>query len=390
MIVVCILLTTMYLSIIIAARIGFLRRLRKSKRESQLKPVSEGIACSIVVPARNEEKNILNCLNSLKNQKKIDGISYEVILINDFSEDQTGQIAETFFKENPIGYVLHLSEILSPDERLNSYKKRALDIAISRAKYPWIVQADADCEVPEYWLSTLFSSEGALQQNQFIAGPVCLEPTQKAPTNSLLYQFQSLDFMTMQAITAATHQFQIGAMCNGANLAFRKSAFDAVDGYQGIDGIASGDDMLLLHKILEKFPNSSQYVAHPDAIVRTAVQETWSDFLNQRIRWSSKGGKYGDKRLTAVLAVVYLFNLMLLTLPLLSFFNPKYLHLIGVILALKIVFEWCLLIPAAYFFKKQKLIFIFPFLQPMHILYIVVAGFFGMFGTYQWKGRKVR
>lgn len=389
MIMACAIISVLYLAIIFIARYGFVREVEKSNNDRKKEHQNETIACSIVVPARNEEHNILKCLYSLKNQKNLNGISYEIIIVNDFSEDQTGHLAENFFKENPIGYVLHLSDFLSPEERLNSYKKRALEIAISKAKYPWIIQTDADCEVPERWLSLLLSYCTATNIH-FIAGPVSLEPTEKAPLKSVLNIFQSLDFMTMQAITAATHHFQIGAMCNGANLAFRKEIFEAVDGYRGIDGIASGDDMLLLHKILQKFPKSSRYVAHKDAIVRSNVQESWSDFLNQRIRWSSKSGKYDDKRLTAILGIVYLFNLMLLILPIIGIFNPKYLHLTWIILAVKTVVEWYLLIPTAYFFNKQKLLNYFPLLQPLHIIYIVVAGFLGMWGKYEWKGRTVR
>ena len=38
--------------------------------------------------------------------------------------------------------------------------------------------------------------------------------------------------------------------------------------------------------------------------------KTWKEFINQRIRWASKAGKYQDKRLFPVLLLVYLFNLL--------------------------------------------------------------------------------
>ena len=61
--------------------------------------------------------------------------------------------------------------------------------------------------------------------------------------------FQSLDFLSLQGITAASVFSRFHTMCNGANLAYEKKAFEEVSGFAGIDQIASGDDMLLMHKI---------------------------------------------------------------------------------------------------------------------------------------------
>ncbi len=77
-------------------------------------------------------------------------------------------------------------------------------------------------------------------------------------------------------------------MCNGANLAYEKQAFEEVGGFTGIDMIASGDDMLLMYKIYHAYPGSVHYLKSPDAIVRTLPVDTVKGFMNQRIRWSSK------------------------------------------------------------------------------------------------------
>ena len=52
---------------------------------------------SIILPARNEEKFIRKCLDSLINQ---DYINYEIIVIDDSSEDQTGKIILEYAKTN--------------------------------------------------------------------------------------------------------------------------------------------------------------------------------------------------------------------------------------------------------------------------------------------------
>jgi cellulose synthase/poly-beta-1,6-N-acetylglucosamine synthase-like glycosyltransferase len=113
-----------------------------------------------------------------------------------------------------------------------------------------------------------------------------------------------MDFMTLQGITGASVQKNILSMCNGANLAYEKEIFTRVNGFAGIDHIASGDDMLLMHKIWKQNPGKVHYLKSPDAIVTTQPMKTWNDFFDQRIRWASKATKYDDQRIIAVLFLV--------------------------------------------------------------------------------------
>ena len=126
------------------------------------------------------------------------------------------------------------------------------------------------------------------------------------------------------------------------------------------------------------------------AIIATAPQPDWASFLSQRIRWASKTGKYDDKKLTSILLLVYALNLMLLVLGLLGFFWHDLWLLALVCLVLKTTAEYIFLIPVSAFFRKMWVLMYFPILQPLHILYIVLAGYFGFIGKYQWKDRKVK
>ena len=69
-----------------------------------------------------------------------------------------------------------------------------------------------------------------------------------------------MDFMVLQGITGAVVYKNNLSMCNGANLAYEKKAFYEVNGFAGIDHIASGDDMLLMHKIWKKYPDRVHYL----------------------------------------------------------------------------------------------------------------------------------
>src|SRR5438552_106784 len=137
----------------------------------------------------------------------------------------------------------------------------------------------------------------------FIAAPVVLQNN-----SSVLQIFQAMDFLVLQGITAASVYKQFHSMCNGANLAYEKKAFEEVNGFESIDHIASGDDMLLMHKIRKKFPGRLNYLKSKKVIVSTQPMKTWKEFLNQRTRWASKARFYDDKRIFFVLLLVYLFN----------------------------------------------------------------------------------
>src|SRR4051812_19175643 len=84
-------------------------------------------------------------------------------------------------------------------------------------------------------------------------------------------------------------------------LFMKKKAFNDVEGFSGIDSIASGDDMLLMHKISNKYPDKVHYLKSKQAIVASLPMQTWKDFFDQRIRWSSKARFYDDKRIFWVL-----------------------------------------------------------------------------------------
>jgi cellulose synthase/poly-beta-1,6-N-acetylglucosamine synthase-like glycosyltransferase len=268
--------------------------------------------------------------------------------------------------------------------QINSYKKKAIEAGIAAASGKLIITTDADCIPPPKWLETIVSFyEG--KNSSLIAAPVMLENN-----SSVIQLFQALDFLVLQGITAASVHRRLHSMCNGANLCYEKAAFEEVNGFQGIDNIASGDDMLLMHKIWKRFPGKADYVKSRDAIVITQPMKTWKDFLNQRIRWASKARFYNERRIFLVLLVVYLFNLSFLTLLVLAFWLPVLWIYLLVLLLAKTIVELPFVYSAAKFFGQQALLKYFLLFQPLHIAYTIIAGWIGQFGTYEWKGRKVR
>ncbi|MEO8412255.1 MAG: glycosyltransferase [Ginsengibacter sp.] len=342
---------------------------------------------SVIIAARNEEKNIGNCIASINKQTYPENL-FEVIIVDDNSSDATVAVARSFVQNNT--RIINLNDFTANDT-INSYKKKAVETAIGLAKGKVIITTDADCIVQPGWLETMaayYEESGAV----FIAAPVVYDdPTpEDSIFKKLLKIFQSLDFMTLQGITGASVYKKLHNMCNGANLAYEKNAFSKVGGFEGINAMASGDDMLLMHKIQKEYPRGIRYLKSPGVIVRTQPAETVYEFMNQRIRWASKADKYPDPKITVVLVLVYLLNAWIFFIALYSFFSLRIFFLCLFLLIAKILVELFFLFPVARFFGKQQLLWWFIPAQPLHIIYTLIAGWLGKFGSYKWKNRRVK
>lgn len=372
-----------YASLIIFYAIHWKKLKSYSVRDKNIEP---HVSLTIVIPARNEEKNIEALLQSIIKQSYPAALR-QVIIVDDQSTDNTATIVRKYSNENVL--LLQLQDFVI--NKINAYKKKAIEIALTKATGELIITTDADCVAPVLWLQTI-AQFYAEKKPALIAMPVSF-----ACKNTPLEIFQSLDFMTLQGITGASVQAGAHSMCNGANLAYTREAFFAVNGFEGIDTIASGDDMLLMHKIARKFPGKIMFLKSTGVIMKTVPMHTLQDFFNQRIRWASKADKYEDKRIFATLILVYLFNAAMLFLPFLCiFYNP--LLITGVtlfqtwitLLVFKTIVELIFLLPVASFFGQRIILWWFPLAQPFHILYTVCAGWLGKFGNYNWKGRTVK
>ena len=336
---------------------------------------------SIVIPARNEAANIENCIAGILAQKYPTHL-FEVIVIDDFSEDETANIVASLALQYNNVRLLRLQDF-TKDENIIAYKKRAIEIDIEQANHPWIVTTDADCSFTNNWLA---SYDAYIQEHNcvMIAAPVSYKNT-----GSFLSVFQVLDFISLQGITAAAVGSGSHTLCNGANLCYSKEAFESVGKFSGIDHLPSGDDMLLMHKMKKSYPEKIGYLYAQDTVVTTAPSATLDLFIQQRIRWSSKALGYQDKIIFWILLLVYLVNFSLLVYLPVNLIETGNINNWFVFIGCKTLVELPFMYAAAKFFKQQKLLWWFLFMQPFHILYTVVAGWFGTFGSYKWKGRTV-
>lgn len=327
---------------------------------------------AVVVAARNEEKNIGRLLSCLGRQDYPEHL-FTTIVVDDHSTDSTAIRVKEF------SGVQFLQ--LEPGRE---GKKEAITAGVRHADCELIVTTDADCEMGEGWLSSIVSKYVA-SGARFIAAPVMIERSL-----DWLGIFQSLDFMTMQGVTGGAIFRRTHTLCNGANLAYPKQAFEEAGGFEGFDQIPSGDDMFLMHKIWKRSPDKIFYLKSKEAIVTTKAERTWKEFFQQRIRWASKTRHFDDRQLMRALWLTYILNVCFLISALLSVGNLQRFGLFALFLIAKVLIEFPFINAVAIFFGRRKLMWYFIVLQPVHVLYIIIAGWLGRFGSYTWKGRRIK
>lgn len=344
----------------------------EAPEELEVKPV----LVSVIIPARNEAANIAACLSALAQQDYPHEL-YEIIVVDDHSTDQTAEIATGFNVK-----LIKLSELILP--QTIAFKKLALTKGIEAASGSIILTTDADCMVPKEWIRLLTAPIRNQQAVMAIGG------VRMRVGADYLSKFQSLDYAVLQGITAASVSSRMHDMGSGANLAYSRAVFYEVRGFEGVDDIASGDDMLLMQKISAQYPRGIQYVAHPDVVVETKTESDIRSFFRQRIRWASKTGKYKSKQLLGILALVYGLNLLALLLVLLIWNSWLNVAIAVMALLLKTAVEWRFTRDVLIYFKLRTLMRYFLLSQPLHIIYTVVSGSFGWMGKVRWKDRHVK
>ena len=356
------------------------------KRPTALSPLPDDFKVSVVIPVRNEAAHIGVLLNDLQNQT-LPTAHFEVWVMDDASTDETATIVETFVQANNLNVQL-VSLVNVP---VSSPKKRAITEAVRRAKGQLIVTTDGDCRVGEQWLETIvqtYLETGA----KLISGPVSfLEPSTSSIARRAGLIAQTIEFSSLIGTGACLLEAGHPTMCNGANLAYERAAFEAVEGFEGVSQIASGDDEFLLQKISQHFGvNDLFFLKNEAAIVLTHAQQSWESFYHQRIRWASKWAV--NKRIVTMLVAFWVFLVNLLTLVLLiESFHEKVVPIeFCTILILKYLPEFLFLRLIIRFLGKKKWVGYIPIVQLFYPFYVLFFGVAAQRKEYQWKGRKLR
>ena len=326
---------------------------------------------SVIVAARNEKGVIENLLRDLATQVYV---PFEVIVVDDHSDDGMTTAVAKMIHNDPRFTLLN---------SVGSGKKQAITRGIDAANGSIILTTDADCRVGPHWIEDMilgFSNT----ETQFVFGGVTMDG------ETLFAQVQSLEFATLIITGAATATMGYPTMCNGANLAFRKTAFRDVDGYAGNANVPSGDDEFLMRKIVDKYPNSVTFAAHCQSVVRTRANYNLLQLFHQRIRWAGKW-RHQTHAVPQVLAIfIFCFHVVTTSLLPLVLLDVLSLSLVLLLLLAKAVAELIFLRLATPFLQVRWRWIAFVILQFLYSPYVIIIAVLSNFRGFVWKGRKLK
>jgi poly-beta-1,6-N-acetyl-D-glucosamine synthase len=339
----------------------------------------EETSISVVIAARNEAKRITRLLECLAKQDYPHD-RMEVIIVDDRSRDRTFKLVERFIQERNLDNFRIISLRLIG---LRGSKKNAIRYGVLDAKGELVVVTDADCAPGPGWLKA-FSREFRAFEATMLAGPVLLEPLK-----GFAGAFQEMEFLSLVGSGAGATAAGVPVFCNGANMAFRRSAFSEVGGFKGNEKYASGDDVFLLHKIKKRYgARAVRFVYDREAVIYTKGKENWKEFLEQRIRWASKTRGYKDIFTITTAISVFLISLMLFLLLIAGLLKPLLLAFFGGLLVMKMLPDLVIMLGITGFAGRRRLMWWFPVFELAYIPYVLYTGVESLLSSGTWKGRK--
>ncbi|NVM04905.1 MAG: glycosyltransferase, partial [Candidatus Helarchaeota archaeon] len=257
---------------------------------------------SVVIAIRNEEKHIKNCLSDLSKQSYPND-RFEIILVDDYSEDNTCKIIKEFQKN--VNNII-LLEIREREEKF-SPKKYALNEGIKKSRGEIILTTDADCRLQPNWIESMVKT--FTPDCGMVAG--FSQISEKNKIDSVFTGIQAVDFLSMMSAAGGAISLGFPLAASGQNLAFRKETFYKVGGFSKIKHMISGDDILLL-QLIKKY-DKINFSSNKESFVTTYPAKSLKEFFSQRARWASNAFY---QRKTDMLFFIYLINLYLTILGL--------------------------------------------------------------------------
>ncbi len=323
---------------------------------------------SVVIPFRNEAKNISALLNDLFNQS-LDKINFEIILVNDHSDDESVKIINQF--KNKFAFLLIHSNTPSKG------KKQALSNGIRASKGELILSLDADTRIESDLLSLIINYYSKYKSDMIIC-PVFFNKNR-----GFLNSVFSLEFASLLASGAGALGLGQPIMCNGACLAFKRELYLS---YGNRLDIISGDDMfLMLH--LKKEHKRIHYLKNAHVYALTDAPSDLKSFISQRTRWVSKDKAYRDAGVIETAIIVFLLNTVLAILFVSAIFGFFSFGLFLSLFGLKSIADLGILWPFLNYYGRRHYIWYFIPTQLLYIFYVPLIAIWGNIAKFEWKNK---
>ena len=359
-------ISVFYIGLILTLWIGLFIN-GKDKKSS----IKQGI--SIIIAARNEEKNLKTLFASLK-QIKYPLEKFEIIIADDRSTDKTAEIIKESIDSLP-----NLKYVRIEKEYADFVgKKNALSQAIAHAENELLLFTDADCIPNENWLNCV---NDAFQDDvDLIAGYSPLIASEKS---DVYLKMKNLERASIFAVTAGSFGLNWGLTCTARNFGYRKSLYEKVGGYSGISHIRSGDDDLMLQK-MSPYIREMKFMFSEDSFVLSVDKSNLKDQIHLETRRASKWKYYpiSIKIMTLLIMIYYFVLIALIPLFFLRIISGSSFLLMVIA---KIISEFLLVGGFLFRIKRTKLLSYFIIAEIFYIPYFIYFGLKGTFGKYNWK-----
>jgi cellulose synthase/poly-beta-1,6-N-acetylglucosamine synthase-like glycosyltransferase len=359
------------LAAIVYILIGFMIHIGLSKNYQK---TSYRPKVTVLVAARNEEKNISGCLDSLGLQNYPSDL-FQLIVINDRSDDNTRQVIQEY--ENKISN-LQLIDIVEDQNGLKG-KINALAQGMDHVEGEIILISDADCRVSPGWISemvTFFTENIGL-----VGGLTKIEHPERKPT--FFDNLQTLDWFFLQAIASGTAGIHLAVSVLGNNFGFRKSVYDQIGGFASI-GFSLTEDMALLNSILKKTKYKVAYPLQSENMIHSLPLNNMQDFFQQRKRWLS-GGKKAPIWGWILMSTAFIAHFLIVTNLVITNFTLPVVTGLVIITGIDLSLIWRV---SAISGSKKLVKYFFPFEVFYYIYSLIVALSIIMPGKITWKERR--
>lgn len=327
------------------------------KQRNQNKPTTNKPPVSVIVCAKNEAKNLDKFLPFILNQ---DYPNFEVVLINDGSNDTTLKVMERFKANHDIIKIVNVKNI----ETFWGNKKYALTLGIKAATHNQLLFTDADCKpISNQWInemSSFFSNE-----HQIVLGYGGYVKVKRSFLNKLIR------FETLMTATQYFSYSQLGQpyMGVGRNLAYTKELFFQARGFMDHMHIKSGDDDLFVNQIATA--KNTVSCLSKNSFTESISKNSYSDWIIQKLRHVSTASHYKTKH-KAVLSLFFVSQFLFLVLSIVLLSTLFNWEIVVGLICLRYIALFITLTLAAKKLEEKDLIPFFPVLE----IFLIVTQFF--------------
>lgn len=326
---------------------------------------------SIIVPARNEESTIGECVASLLNVDYPEH-KLQIIIVNDRSTDSTEAVLANM--QERFGR-LHIVHIRHDGEKNLRGKAGALDVGFQAATGDIVVLTDADCRVPPGWVRS-----HARQYKDPDVGLVCANTLVSGST--FFARIQAVEWYSLNTMASAAVYFKQHLGCYGNNMSVRRSVYNGIGGYEAIPFSVTEDLALLQAVAANGF--TARYLCTPESSVTTLALHTMAEYIAQHKRWAFGGQRLG------VRAVVFVATSLALWGGIFAAVTTGEWHWLALILAMRVAEDVLIIAPSLHTLRGMRLL---PYTVPAVLFFTLLElslPFLIIDRTVQWKDQSFK